>query len=248
MNNSDEILPRVDLDSVLAEIEIDLAWREDELRHFENRISSELDISELEKTIETKPLVLFLYAHFEGHAKLMLTVYVNALNNCQLDCKKVVFPLIASNLHSEFGALKNPDKKHPLFPNEYEPGFKELGRRIEFFEHLDDILTKSLELDVDNIVDTESNLKPDVLKKIFFRLGFQVERINDNEFGKIHRLLQLRNNFAHGSRLEGISYREFEEIKDIIWIVLRKIKDLVIDYLSNSKFYRDNNISLNSHA
>ena len=172
MTNSDEVLARVNLDSVLAEIERDLAWREDELRHFENRISSELNIGESEKTIETKPLVLFLYAHFEGHAKLMLTVYVNALNNCQLDCKKVAFPLIASNLHSEFGALKNPDKKNSFFPKEYEPMFKELGRRVEFFENLEQILTTSLKLNVDNIVDTESNLKPDVLKKIFFRFCY----------------------------------------------------------------------------
>lgn len=232
----------IDLNSVLTEIEGDLAWREDELRHFENRISSDLNIDRQEKTIETKPLILFLYAHFEGHAKLMFTVYVNALNSCNLNCRNVAFPLIASNLHSEFGALKNSSKKHPLFPKEYEPAFKELGRRVEFFEHLDEILTKSLELDVDNIVDTESNLKPDVLKKIFFRLGFNLENIDDRDFVKIQKLLQLRNNFAHGSRYEGISYNEYQDTKIITWKILREIKNLVVDYLSNNKFYRPDNI------
>lgn len=233
----------IDLNSVLTEIEEDLAWREDELRYFENRISSDLNIGEQEKTIETKPLILFLYAHFEGHAKLMFTVYVNALNNCNLNCRNVAFPLIASNLHSEFGALKNSSKKHHLFPKEYEPGFKELGRRVEFFEHLDEILTKSLELDVDNIVDTESNLKPEVLKKIFFRLGFNLENIDDRDFVKVQKLLHLRNNLAHGSRHEGISYNEYTDIKAITWKILREIKNLVVDYLSNNKFYRLDNIS-----
>ena len=234
----------INLNEVLTEIEEDLAWREDELRHFENRISSDANIDIQKKTIETKPLVLFLYAHFEGHAKLMFTVYVNALNNCNISCKNVSFPLIASSLHSEFGALKNPDKKNPFFPKEYEPMFKELGRRVEFFENLEQILTTSLKLNVDNIVDTESNLKPDVLKKIFFRLGFDTENIDDRDFGKINRLLQLRNNFAHGSYFEGISYNEYEEIKTIVWKVLREIKNLVIDYISNNKFHRQHNFSL----
>ncbi len=234
----------INLNNILAEIEEDLAWREDELRHFENRLSLDPELDENVKTIETKPLVLFLYSHFEGHAKLMLTVYVNALNGCNLDCKKLSFPLIASSLNSEFGALKNGDKKHPLFPKEHEPIFKELGRRVEFFENLEHILTTSLKLNVDKIVDTESNLKPDVLKKIFFRLGFDIENIEDRDFGKINKLLQLRNNFAHGSRFESISYKEYKEMKAIIWGVLRKIKNLVMDHLSNNKFYRQNNFSL----
>jgi|TARA_R110002020_G_scaffold115060_1_gene264684 hypothetical protein len=232
------------VNEVLAEIEEDLAWREEELRYFENRISSDGNTDLEDRTIETKPLVLFLYAHFEGHAKLMFTVYVNALNSFNLNCKDVVFPLIASSLHSEFGALKNPDKKNPLFPKEHEPIFKELGRRVEFFENLEQILTTSLKLKVDNIVDTESNLKPDVLKKIFFRLGFDIVNIDDRDFSKINRLLQLRNNFAHGSRFEGISYNEYIEIKDIIWKVLREIKNLVIDYISNEKFQRQHNLTL----
>lgn len=234
----------IDLNSVLSEIEADLAWREAELRYFENPLSLDIDIDAEEKILETKPLILFLYAHFEGHAKLMLTVYVKTLNNCQLECKNLTFPLIASSLHSEFGALKNASKTHPLFPKTYEPNLKELGRRVEFFENLNEILSQKLELNIDNIVDTESNLKPIVLKKIFFRLGFDLTRIDDNDFSKIQRLLKLRNGIAHGSQMDGISFNEYKQIKDIIWKILREIKNLIIDYLSNEKFCRPNSLSL----
>jgi HEPN superfamily RiboL-PSP-like protein len=43
----------------------------------------------------------------------------------------------------------------------------------------------------------ESNLKPVVLRKILFRLGFPPETFASHE-GTIHRLVNRRNNIAHG--------------------------------------------------
>lgn len=224
----------VDLNSVLAEFEQDLSWREQELVFFENDLNA--TGNETIQKIKTKPLILLLYAHFEGHAKLMLLKYANEINALNLDCSKSVPNLVASSLDHIFGALKNPDKTHPLFKKEYDPDFKELCRRTEFIEVLNQVMDTKVSLKVDKIVDVESNLKPPVLKKIFFRLGFQHECISDKDLGNLDKLLAFRNNIAHGNKKEGMPISEYQLIRTSIFSLLSLIKSQVIHYLSNKKY------------
>lgn len=234
----------IDLNEVLTQIEADRLWRESELRRLERPIVFEMNIDHSIKIMETKPLILFLYAHFEGHAKLIFSIYADTLNGFNLKCKNIAFPLIASSLNSEFSALKNPEKKHHLFPDSYEPEFKELGRRIEFFQNIESILNQNLKLDVYKIVDTESNLKPKVLKKILFRLGFDPLEINDREYDDLQKLLKWRNNIAHGAQREGFTYNEYAKIKESIFSMLDRIKSVIIDYLDNRKYLRHSLIDI----
>ncbi|MBJ9957031.1 MAE_28990/MAE_18760 family HEPN-like nuclease [Acinetobacter courvalinii] len=224
----------INLNETLSEFEQDLAWRETELRFFENDLNKTMD-KDLQK-IKSKPLILLLYSHFEGHSKLMFTKCTNLINTLDLDCSKTIPNLVASSLDSTFGALKNPDKKHPLFTKEYDPDFKELCRRTEFIEVIQNIMATKVKLKVDKVVDVESNLKPLVLKKIFFRLGFDHTCIADNDLNNLTKLLEFRNNIAHGSRKSGWSSEEYIEIKNSIQILLKLIKQQIIGYLSSNKY------------
>lgn len=224
----------INLDETLSEFEQDLSWRETELRFFENDLNKTQD--ESLQMIKTKPLILLLYSHFEGHAKLMLTKCANQINSLDLDCSKTIPNLVASSLDSTFGALKNPDKKHPLFNKEYDPDFKELCRRTEFIEVIQNIMLTKVKLKVDKIVDVESNLKPPVLKKIFFRLGFDHTCISESDLSNLNKLLEFRNNIAHGSKKNGWTYAEYLEIKNSIQTLLKLIKNQIIGYLSLNKY------------
>ncbi|MBJ9902070.1 MAE_28990/MAE_18760 family HEPN-like nuclease [Acinetobacter bereziniae] len=224
----------IDLNSVLAEIEQDLSWRQDELAFFENDLTS--TIKESHQKLKTRPLILLLYAHFEGHAKLMLLKYANEINKLDLDCSRSIPNLVASTLDPIFGALKNPDKSHPLFKKEYDPDFKELCRRIEFLEVLNQIMTTKISLNVDKIVDVESNLKPPVLKKIFYRLGIQHDCISDSDLGNLAKLLGYRNNIAHGGKKDGMLIAEYYNIKTSISDLLYLIKAQIISHLSQKKY------------
>lgn len=224
----------VDLNSVLAEIEQDLSWRQDELAFFENDLTA--TTNESHQKLKTKPLILLLYAHFEGHAKLMLLKYASEINNLNLDCSGTVPNLVASTLDPIFGALKNPDKAHPIFKKEYDPDFKELCRRTEFLEVLNQIMTTKISLKVDKIVDVESNLKPPVLKKIFYRLGIQHDCISDRDLGNLATLLGYRNNIAHGSKKDGMPIVDYYKIKTSISSLLNLIKAQVISHLSQKKY------------
>ena len=66
------------------EIESDQAWREAEIRFFQNRMLKMT--SEEEQNRFLRILVLILYAHFEGFCKFAFILYVNAVNNEGINC------------------------------------------------------------------------------------------------------------------------------------------------------------------
>jgi len=89
----------------------------------------------------------------------------------------------------------------------------------------------------EEVVDTESNLKPVVLRKILFRLGFQHNCFKKNE-GMISHLLERRNNVAHGAQKEGLSKEDYEEIEKATLEIMRQLKSLIVDALLNKSYLK----------
>lgn len=228
------------LDTLLSQIEEDQMWREEELRFFENQlanIGNNLD----EQKFFSKALILLLYSVFEGHVKFIFECYVKEINNQNLLCRDVITELTASNLNKIFEEFKNTQripKNHPIFKKEHSKGFVELGRRIEFLDNLDQIMSSRICLDVSKIVDTESNLTKDVLLRILFRIGFD-NNILDEHIHAIGKLLEFRNAIAHGSRKNGWSYDEYIGIKKSIFDLIFLIRHSVITNFSERKFLRN---------
>ena len=77
-------------------------------------------------------------------------------------------------------------------------------------------------IDVDDVVDTESNLEPIVLRKILFRQGLDPELAEPWE-GTI-QLLQRRNDVAHGSARVGLTEKDYAKLEQAATLV---IDDLV---------------------
>ena len=89
----------------------------------------------------------------------------------------------------------------------------------------------------ESVVDTESNLKPVVLRKILFRLGFPYDRFADCE-GKINFLLGKRNNIAHGSGKEGLTEKEYSEVEKATFTIMKEIMKLVIEALEKKAYLK----------
>ena len=228
------------LDTLLSQIEEDKMWREEELRFFENQLANIRDNSDKQKFF-SKALILLLYSIFEGHVKFIFECYVREINNQRLNCKDVITELTASNLNRIFEEFKNTQripKNHPIFKKEHSKGFVELGRRIEFLDNLDQIMSSPIYLDVSKIVDTESNLTKDVLLRILFRIGFD-NNILDTHIQAINKLLEFCNAIAHGSRKNGWSYDEYIDIKTNIFDLISLIRHSVITNFSGKKFLRN---------
>lgn len=219
-----------------AEIEEEQKWRQDEIRFFQNQIGN--FASDDEKNKYRKALILLLYAHFEGFCKFAFSHYIKAINLEKLTCGQVNYAITAASLSDIFQELRNPDKKNPEFKNALPDDAKlhRFARDREFLEKSDDFDAKTLEIP-DNVVDMESNLKPVILRKNLYKLGFPHDKFSSLE-GQIDKLLNFRNNIAHGNRILGIEKNEYEKLRDDVTLMIGEIKREIMFALQNGEYLR----------
>src|SRR5262249_44372388 len=95
----------VTLAELRAELEEDLAWRSDEMRHLRNQLlgSTPRDSWSISAM---RALMVMQYAHLEGFTRHALSVYVKALNAEQVPCDDVQPHLMTAALLAEFEAMR----------------------------------------------------------------------------------------------------------------------------------------------
>ena len=142
---------------IWAEIESEQAWRQDEIRFFQNQSTF---VANDKQDQFRRVLILLLYAHFEGFCKFTFTLYVNSVNSVNIKCGEANHAIAAASLSDLFKALRNPEKRCPEFQKAL-PGDTELhrfARDREFIEQAEKFDQRFVKIP-ENIVDTESNLK-----------------------------------------------------------------------------------------
>lgn len=221
---------------IYAEIEDEQFRRVEEILFFQNQ--SELIVDTGKQDQFRRVLVLLLYAHFEGFCKFSLILYVNNVNAANIRCSEANYAIAAASLSDLFRALRNPEKKCPEFKREL-PNDAELhrfARDREFIEGASEFEQRLVKIP-DSIVDTESNLKPVVLRKNLYRLGFPHDQFKNIE-GQINRLLNYRNNIAHGQSQSGISSKDYLELRDAAFEIMNVVKRLILDALQEQHYLR----------
>ncbi len=219
-----------------AEMEGDLAWRQNELRFLQNQTSSVR--SENEGDLLRRSLVLLLYAHFEGYCKFALTVYANAVNRAGISCRDANEALAAATLADVLAALRHPSSKCADFRRALpdDSSLHLFAREREFIAQLNAFEARSVALP-DSVVDTESNLKPIVLRKNLFRLGLDLGALDSVE-GDIHRLLQMRNKIAHGESKAGIPLKMYEELREAAHKIMQEITAVITEAVRLERYRR----------
>src|SRR5689334_6536765 len=226
----------MNISQVWSEIEEDLSWRLDELRFFQNQLAWLK--SEQEQERFRRALVLLLYAHFEGYCKFALTLYVDFINRSGITCADATFAIAAASLSDLFKALRNPDKKIPEFRNALPDDTKlhQFGREREFIERTAEFAIRPVKV-ADDVVDTESNLKPIVLRKNLYRLGFASDQFAEHE-GSINQLLEYRNKISHGQMQGGLSGNSYDTLRGAVFEVMNEIKLQVMRAIKNRSYLR----------
>jgi hypothetical protein len=226
----------MNLASLWAEIEEEHTWRVDELRFFQNQLFA-IESEARQKTYR-KALVLLLYSHFEGFCKFAFSHYVRAINSEGLNCADVNWSIAAASLSELFAQLRHPDSKCVEFRNTLPDDAKlhRFARDREFLANVNLFDAKAVAVP-DEIVDTESNLKPVVLRKILFRIGMQYDRFVPLE-GRINRLLNMRNNIAHGVHVGGVEKTDYESLRDDVNVIMTQVKRDVMTALSSGEYRR----------
>lgn len=234
------VISAMNYNEISAEIEMEYTWRYNEMIFLRNILSGLP--KEDEKDIYRKSLITMLYSHFEGFCKFVFLYYIEKINDQKYHRKELSPFLIAASMKHEFDAYANKDKKCKIFKRKLPDDSKlhEFSRRIDFVCAFQGFLEEIAYIP-DDVVNTESNLKPIVLKKILFHLGFDV--LIAQEFTNIiNCLLKYRNSVAHGenSIRKGVSEKDYTDIESRTFELMQRIKELVAHALRDETFLKKN--------
>ena len=226
----------MNLAALRAELEADRAWREEEIRAFQNRGSTIEDEGELNRY--RRALVLLLYAHYEGFCKFAFTLYASAINSSGISCGEATYAIAAASLNDMFRNLRNPEKKCALFRRELPDDAKlhRFAREREFIEQTSEVEKRPVKIP-DDVVDTESNLTPVVLKKNLYRLGLPHDQFEAHD-GEINRLLNLRNGVSHGDLKEGVEETIYMQLRAATFAIMSGLGIGIMKALSDKAYAR----------
>jgi hypothetical protein len=223
-------------DEFAMELYRDFDWRFDEVRRFQYLVDSQE--STLKSDELRKSLVLVLYAHFEGFCVFSLEHYLAAINRAKLSCRISSPAVVAGAWELLFKAMQHGDEKCEVFRNSlpHDEGLHRHWRRRHFIEELDRLLDLPVTLP-EKVIDTESNLKPSVLKRNLFLLGLDYQFVEPHA-DDIQNLLKRRNNIAHGDQRRGVPKSEYKEFDDAVFIICYRLIDFMTESFHGAKFLR----------
>lgn len=225
------------LDDIHADMEADRRSRESEIRLIE-RLCTESD-EDNERSMLRRSLVILTYAHLEGFTKFVLYAYVSFINARKINCADAAIPIAAASLSKVFAALRNPDSKHKVFKKKMPEDTKlHLAAREQAFIENYETLCKCEVKIPDDLIDTKSNLSPDVLKKLLFQLGLPFDQVNQHQ-STISELLGVRNHIAHGDRLKVPTATEMVKYISSALVVMSFLQSEVYGALQRQLYRRD---------
>lgn len=220
-------------DELRAELEAELAWRQEELAFFKNQLN---EIKESNKDKYRKSLVLMLYSHMEGYTKICLQTYIQYINSRGLNRSDVKTGLMVASMQKEFIAYENTERKSDIFRRNLsnDTRLHQLYRRVDFMEKVENFKKEKLIVD-DQIIDTESNLWYIVLQKNLYKIGLPIDLFESYQ-NDMDALVNRRNSIAHGNFKAGVTDSEFSNWERKVTGILEGIKRLLYDYAKNERY------------
>lgn len=223
-------------ENLRAELENDLAWRLDEIRFFSNTGQALSDVSK--KDQYRRALVVMLYAHLEGFCKFAFSAYANAVNGAQIRCGDANYAIAAASLADLFEALHNSEGKCQEFKNALPEDRKlhRFAREREFLQSTVEFENRVARIP-DGVVDMESNLNPNTLRKNLFRLGFKHDQFKDLD-GDVSRLASWRHAIAHGRARAGVKATEYASLFEAATKVMREVSREIASAAQEGSYLR----------
>lgn len=196
----------MDVSDIRSELEEDLSWRLDEIRHLRNSLLGEVDRDQW-PAVAMRSILVLQYAHLEGFAKNSFSVYVTAVNRQGLRASEIHPHLFASALIEEFEAVRRG-------AGDTESEDDRLTRRaknhVQFVQRLRTLSGEVCSINVDSTVSMEMNFGRDVLRRTLYRLGIPEDSFDHAYYMALEFVRRTRNDIAHGNRRDRIAPGEFE--------------------------------------
>jgi hypothetical protein len=233
----------MNLADLLAQLEQELSWRFDEIRNLKNlemSLATEDDRAKFRKA-----LVVMLYSHYEGYCKAAFSLYAGAVNSENLSCSEAEIRILASSFADVFKEYHNTDRRAKIFKYELpdDPALRTFARQAELVDRIEILRRQKVKIPVDTVVNVESNLKPDVIRKILFRLGLPPDAF-DGHSAAIDQLIGKRNAIAHGAMKSGVSESQYAEVERAALFTMKSLKQMIWHALRNRSFSRGPSIAI----
>lgn len=200
----------------------DLCWRKKELTTLKFSVSSARNH---QKEVLMRAAIAMFYAHWEGHVKYCAKVFLCYLNGQAYSC---------ANMTDNFTQLTLAER--------FKEGFsiKKFESQKAIFDYIISKKTESFFVNENTVIDTESNLKHDVILNIMSQLGLDTSAFELKKHFIDSKLVGYRNGIAHGEQRTGRDlediYNELQkELLDMIMIFHNLIRNTVTtkSYLKN---------------
>lgn len=117
-----------------------------------------------------------------------------------------------------------------------DPILHRFAREQEFIERIRDFDGRLLNIP-DDAIDTEANLRPDILKAALYRLGLDPLQF-ENIHSEISMLVGLRNNIAHGATKQGVDEKLYEGYEKAAFRVMEKIAADIMEAIESKAYLR----------
>lgn len=176
-----------------------------------------------------RSLLLILYSHLEGFCVYALREYVKAINLCRFMCKHTSSAIVAGSWHHVFKALHDGDKKCEVFKSSL-PDDSELHlhwRRRHFVQEYNRLIEEEVNLS-DDVINSESNLKPLVLKRNMFLVGLDYGMVDDH-VKEMQMILARRNPIAHGEDTNGVELEDYDKMESAYFSICTRLIDELVD-------------------
>ncbi|MBU2065028.1 MAG: hypothetical protein KJ884_06180 [Gammaproteobacteria bacterium] len=217
------------------QLELEREWREAEIRFLNNLQGS---MSELDRPKIRRSIVCLLYAHIEGFVRFAFSLYVDQVNRKGLTCKDVSPAIAAAAFSKELKALKDVNSKSTFFINSL-PDDKHLhgfAREVDFISRISSFYDHPVVIS-DGYVNTENNVGREVIEKMLFQVGLEYTDLRDT-YSPLNRLLNVRNDIAHGKRKQGINDEDYNIFLNCCHSVMDTISRRLTNSFGEEKYLR----------
>lgn len=217
-----------------SELEEDKGKRLEEIAFLEN-ICGSLE-TEDEQDRFRRSILLMLYAHYEGFAKLAFEIYRRHLNESALVGGQVRSVLATCLFQEVLRGVRSPESAKNFLPDAIKEikELRALGLEVEIVERSRSLLGATIEID-EKFISVEDNLWPVVLKKVLFRLGLPHDLFDTHE-GSIKALVNRRNGIGHGAETRGVDVSVYGTMKNAVLDVMNTIQVRIVDAIENELY------------
>lgn len=194
-------------------IDKEMTWRKHELIAIKNNINTARKFA---KETALRSGIALLYAHWEGSIKSIATYYLEYISRLSLPYAKLKSNFLAISIKSDLDQFEATNKS---------------TLQTQIVNTVINLQAENSKIPFNGIIKTNSNLKSDVFIEIMATIGLDCSYY-ESSYNLIDEvLLKMRNEIAHGERLESISLDvdRYNRIHDKVYALISNFATQVMN-------------------